>query len=165
MKELIFWLTEIVSKGGNYMLNIGPKASGEVPIESVNNLLEVGKWLKINGEAIYNTRKWNVTHEGPTIINMDGTGAREKEGFKVAFTPQDFWFTQKGSDIFAIAIEYPEDKVLIKSLGKETVGKIKAVKMLGSQSEIEWKQTNEGLSVDIGKVQINSNGYALKIGI
>jgi len=164
VKELIFWLTEIISKGGNYMLNIGPKASGEVPVESVNNLLEVGKWLKVNGEAIYNTRKWKVTHEGPTNINMSGTHVRAAEGFKVEFTPQDFWFTQKGDDLYVIALEYPVEKVLIKSLGKETVGKIKSAKMLGSQMKIKWKQTSEGLEMTIGNEQTDPNGYALKIG-
>lgn len=164
VKELIFWLTEIVSKGGNYMLNIGPKASGEVPTESVNHLLEVGKWLKVNGDAIYNTRKWNITHEGPTKIDMGGTKAREEHGFKAEFTPQDFWFTQKGDDLYVIAFEYPEEKILIKSLSKEAVGEIKSVNMLGSQKKMNWEQTAEGLEVTIGKKQTNPNGYAIKVG-
>ena len=75
----MFWLTEIVSKGGNYMLNIGPNASGEVPQESIDNLRAVGNWLAINGEAIYNTRKWKVTHEGPTVLEMNGTHDRALE--------------------------------------------------------------------------------------
>jgi alpha-L-fucosidase len=163
VKELIFWLTEIVSKGGNYMLNIGPKASGEVPIESVNNLLEVGKWLKVNGEAIYNSRKWSINHEGPTDINMDGTGAREKEGFKAEFTSQDFWFTQKDDNLYVIALEYPEEKIFIKSLGREAVGEIKSVSMLGSHSKLEWKQSNEELEVIIGSEKTSQNGYSLKV--
>jgi len=163
VKELIFWLTEIVSKGGNYMLNIGPKASGEVPAESVNNLLEVGKWLKVNGEAIYNTRKWKVSHEGPTTINMDGTHVREKEGFKAEFTPRDFWFTQKENDLYVIALEYPKQKIRIKSLSIEKVDRIKSVKMLGSQTKLSWKQTNEELEVTLGNEQADPNGYALKV--
>ena len=164
VKELIFWLTEIVSKGGNYMLNIGPKASGEVPAESVNSLLEVGKWLKVNGEAIYGTRKWDVTHEGPTNINMGGTKAREDHGFKAAFTAQDFWFTQKRNFYYVIAFEYPDNKILIKSLSKDLVGEIKSVSMLGNQKKLEWKQTNDGLEVILGNEKTNTNGYALKIG-
>ena len=164
VKELIFWLTEIVSKGGNYMLNIGPKASGEVPIESVNNLLEVGKWLKVNGEAIYKTRKWKVTHEGPTKINMAGTHVRAEEGFKAQFTPQDFWFTQKGNNLYVIALEYPEEKILIKSLGKDAVDDIKSVDMLGSQKKLTWEQSSEGLEVTIGKERKDKNGYALNVG-
>ncbi|MGJ8592748.1 MAG: alpha-L-fucosidase [Aquaticitalea sp.] len=162
-KELLFWLTEIVSKGGNYMLNIGPKASGEVPQQSIDNLLTVGKWLDVNGEAIYNTRKWNVTHEGPTKLNMDGTGDREKHGFVTEFTSQDFWFTQKENSIYAIAFQYPESKVLIKCLAYENDVEVKEVEMLGATSEISWKQTSKGLEVDLKGQKADANGYALKI--
>lgn len=53
--EIIFKLVDIVSKGGNYLLNVGPMANGVIPPRSVENLLEVGKWLKIHGEAVYGT--------------------------------------------------------------------------------------------------------------
>jgi alpha-L-fucosidase len=165
VKELLFWLTEIVSKGGNYMLNIGPKASGEVPQQSIDNLRTMGNWLRINGEAIYNTRKFKVTHEGPTKLNMGGTGDREKHGFKDDFTAQDFWFTQKENTIYAIALEYPKEKVLIQSLTKKEVGEIKKVEMLGVSTGITWKQTNEGLEVSIGNNKGDVNGYALKISL
>lgn len=163
-KELLFWLTDIVSKGGNYMLNIGPKASGEVPIESMNHLLEVGKWLAVNGEAIYKTRIWKVTHEGPTKIEMNGTDDRAKKSdLKFQFTPNDFWFTQKENSIYAIALEYPTDKIVIQSLTEENSGNIKSVSMVGSHSKMEWKQTSEGLEVNLGTEKVNPNGYALKI--
>ena len=165
VKELLFWLTEIVSKGGNYMLNIGPKATGEVPVESVNNLLEVGKWLAVNGHAIYDTRKWIVTHEGPTTIDMSGTHTRKAEGFKAEFTPRDFWFTQKEQTIYAIAFEYPEEgeKVLIQSLTKENLREIKNVTLLGDSSKLSWKQTGDGLEIRLDGKEVNPNGYALKI--
>ncbi len=51
--ELVFKLVDIVSKGGNYLLNIGPKSDGTIPEASVANLREVGRWLKANGEAVY----------------------------------------------------------------------------------------------------------------
>ena len=162
-KELLFWLIEIVSKGGNYMLNIGPMASGEVPEQSVNNLLEVGKWLKINGEAIYGTRKWTVTHEGPTNINMEGTKAREEHGFQIRFSSMDFWFTQKDKVIYAMALEYPENEVVIESLNAESIGKINNVKMLGLDEDIIWKQTSKGLEIDLGSSRKDVNGYTLKI--
>ncbi|HWA25019.1 MAG TPA: alpha-L-fucosidase [Lacunisphaera sp.] len=53
--ELIFKLVDIVSKGGNYLLNVGPTAEGVIPQPSQDNLREVGAWLKLNGEAIYGT--------------------------------------------------------------------------------------------------------------
>lgn len=51
--EIIFKLVDIVSKGGNYLLNIGPRADGEIPAPSVEILRTVGAWLKVNGEAVY----------------------------------------------------------------------------------------------------------------
>ena len=56
-QTLIRNLIDITSKGGNYLLNVGPKADGEFPIESINTLKEMGAWMKVNGEAIYGTNK------------------------------------------------------------------------------------------------------------
>ncbi len=53
--DIVFKLVDIVSKGGNYLLNVGPTAEGIIPQPSVDVLLKVGKWLKVNGEAIYGT--------------------------------------------------------------------------------------------------------------
>lgn len=164
VKELLFWLTEIVSKGGNYMLNIGPNAAGEVPKESVNNLLAVGKWLKTNGEAIYNTRKWKVTHEGPTNLEMKGTHDRvNKKDIKFEFTPQDFWFTQKENKLYVIGLEFPKEQVVITTLTKENAGKVKNVSLLGSDSKVKWKQNDKGLEVTLDQSKYNSDGYALKV--
>ncbi len=54
-KTLIRNLIDIASKGGNYLLNIGPKADGTFPEESIERLRDIGKWMKVNGEAIYAT--------------------------------------------------------------------------------------------------------------
>lgn len=73
--DLIHLLVDVVAKGGNLLLNIGPQPDGELPAEAVNRLNEIGDWLRINGEAIYGTRpvwpykqgKWAFTHKGNTI--------------------------------------------------------------------------------------------------
>jgi alpha-L-fucosidase len=51
--QVIFNLLDIVSKGGNYLLDVGPTALGAIPVVAVNNLLTVGRWLKVNGDAVY----------------------------------------------------------------------------------------------------------------
>lgn len=53
--ELIHNLIDIASKGGNYLLNVGPKADGTFPQESIDRLQEIGKWMHLNGESIYGT--------------------------------------------------------------------------------------------------------------
>ena len=164
VKELLFWLTEIVSKGGNYMLNIGPDAHGVVPQESIDNLRAVGKWLEINGEAIYNTRKWKVTHEGPTNLEMNGTKDRaHKKDKKMVFTPQDFWFTQKEKCLYVIALESGQDTMVIYSLTQENAGVFKSVKILGNTENLHWVQTEQGLEITLPKTGRGENGYALKI--
>ncbi|HOV33714.1 MAG TPA: alpha-L-fucosidase [Candidatus Hydrogenedens sp.] len=54
-KELIQLLVDIVSKGGNFLLNVGPMANGEFPPESVQRLKEIGEWMKVNSESVYGT--------------------------------------------------------------------------------------------------------------
>lgn len=56
LPQIIGQLVDIVSKGGNYLLNVGPDASGQFPPESVERLKQVGAWMKVNGEAIYGTQ-------------------------------------------------------------------------------------------------------------
>ena len=56
--ETLYWLIANVSRGGNFLLNVGPDGQGEIPEKSVENLLEVGKWLKVNGKAIYGSKPW-----------------------------------------------------------------------------------------------------------
>ncbi len=144
--ETLFWIVNIVSKGGNYLLNIGPRADGSVPEESAAILRRVGAWLKINADAIYETRPWKVAHEGPTNLSLEGTSAREDDGFAVEFTESDFWFTQKGNDVFAISLARATgSEVTIASLAGADV---KAVALLGGGG-LDWKMSETGLVVSV----------------
>lgn len=162
--ELLFWLVEIASKGGNYMLNIGPKSSGEVPEESIVNLRAIGNWLSIHGDAIYNTKRWIVNHEGPTKVKMDGTSEREELGFQQEFTPEDIWFTSRENRIYAIGLKVPGNrKLIIKSINKENVPEISEVKILGVNSLPEWSRSDEGLIVTLPESMPSELGYAISI--
>lgn len=166
--ELLFWLIEIVSKGGNYMLNIGPDSMGDVPETSVKNLIALGNWLKINGEGIYNTIRWKITHEGPTQIFMKGTNHREKnKGKPLEFTTKDFWFTINSNYLFATALVYPQENesIIIESLSKLSGYKVKSVKQLGSINSLKWKQTKTGLRISGVQRTTSGLGYTLKIDI
>ena len=62
---------EVVSKNGNMLLNVAPKADGTIPEEQKTIMREIGVWLKINGEAIYGSRPWLIYGEGPTETLVD----------------------------------------------------------------------------------------------
>jgi alpha-L-fucosidase len=119
--------------------------------------------MSINGEAIYGTSRWIVNHEGPTMISMEGTDAREKVGFNTDFKPEDFWFTRKDNKLYAIALAYPKGTSQIRNLGKKTAGKIRQVRMLGSEEAIIWNQRNNGLEVTMPEQRPCKYGYALEI--
>jgi len=166
-EELVYWILEIASKGGNYLLNVGPKADGTIPPESVEQLTKIGAWMAVNGEAIYGTKRWVVTHEGPTELNMESTTARQEEGFRADFSAADFWFTQKASSVYACGLVWPTDgKLAVKSLGRQagnTKSAIKQVKLLGCDAALRWEQTDEALSVQLPSVRPSERGFALKV--
>ena len=160
--ELLYYLIDISSKGGNYLLNIGPDGKGHVPESSARGLQEVGHWLKVNGDAIYGTTRWLIPHEGQSETELKGTGHRAAKGFTRKFTPGDFWFTARGGKVYAISLVQAGEKVEIKSLNKET-GTISGVRLLGSEQVPEWKQTESELSLDLRGVETGENGFALEI--
>ena len=162
-EELLYWIVEIASKGGNYLLNVGPKADGTFPDESIQRLKEIGSWMQINGEAIYGSTRWRVSKEGPTEINMAGTAYREEHGFQADFTAEDLWFTKKGDHLYVISFEWPDnDKVTINSLNNKD--DIENIRLLGSDDMLKWKDNKNQLEVDLSdRKKTTPYGYVLKV--
>lgn len=112
-ESLIGELVDIVSKNGSLLLNIGPKPDGTIPEQSRQILLEIGRWLSINGEAIYGTRPWKVYGEGPTKV----AGGAFHDTQTESYTSRDIRFTTKDGALYAIALAWPKDgKLSIKTL-------------------------------------------------
>ena len=70
-RDLIYTLAEVVSKGGNFLLNIGPKADGTIPKIQKERLIELGSWLKLNGDSIYGTKPWKEVKESNIKFTRD----------------------------------------------------------------------------------------------
>lgn len=152
-------LIDIVSKNGNLLLNIGPRSDGTITEEETQTLLGTGKWLDINGEAIYGTRPWKIYGEGPTQ-SASGSFADQK----VPFTAKDIRFTTKGDILYAIAMGQPATNTVIKALGaKAGNGVIASVEMTGSNEKISWKQEADALAIKPSKSYPSENAVVYKI--
>lgn len=142
-------LIDIVSKNGNLLLNIGPRPDGTIPDEVRHTLLDVGAWLKRNGEAIYGTTPWKVYGEGPTKV-QPGFG---HDVDTKPYTAADFRFTQKGNTVYAIEMAWPGDgRAVIHALGSKQSGnglEIANVTLLGSGEKLEFHQTDDALVVEL----------------
>jgi len=159
--ETLYWLVANVSKGGNFLLNVGPDGTGTIPPGSVENLLEVGEWLKVNGEAIYGTRHWKVNHEGPTNPEMKGTNHRKESGFTFDFKSNDFWFTHKNGKVYVIALARPEgNTVVIKALKGLPITRIR---VLGESGKVDWLETEHAVAVTLPEMKTEGMGYALVV--
>jgi alpha-L-fucosidase len=156
-------LVDIVSKNGALLLNIGPRPDGTIPDEEQRILLEIGRWLETNGEAIYGTRPWSVYGEGPTPV-VEGSFNDTK---RAAFTGEDIRFTAKGTTLYAIALAWPQGgRFVVRSLarGAELApGGITAVDLLGSTLKPTWRWGNDGLVVDLPARPPGEHAFALRI--
>ena len=159
--SLIDDLVDIVSKNGCLLLNVGPKADGTIPTEARSVLLEIGKWLKVNGEAIYGSRPWRVFGEGPTQAPNGYMGERKRE---TRFTNQDIRFTTGAGAVYAIVLDWPSEALKIRSLSsKAGTGKISSVHLLGVSQALRWSQDEAGLTIQLPRTKPGDYAYTFKI--
>ncbi len=162
LHEVVHALVDIVSKNGQLLLNISPKADGTIPDNQRKVLLGLGEWLKRNGEAIYETRPFVTFGEGPTRLKKGGHFVG-----RTRYTAKDIRFTRKGNAVYAISLGRPEKVLEIKSLGRAKMPAlaVQDVTMLGFDKKLQWSRESDCLRVEIPDGAAGEVACALKITV
>nr|QTJ01949.1 GH29 fucosidase [uncultured bacterium] len=125
VESVIHEMLEVISRNGNFLINIGPRADGTVPEPQVERLQAMGKWLKINADAIYGSRYWKVPEQ----------------------VDEHLVFTTNGKKLYAIKLKAPKNSFTITGTAGWDADQVKNVSLLGSDAEVTWKMTDKGLKI------------------
>jgi alpha-L-fucosidase len=174
-RELVIVLSDIVSRGGNLLLDIGPDADGTIPVIMEQRLAEIGSFLRVNGEAIYGIRPFEASKQwGPgavpkleynkeydTVYDVAQLTDRPEPGQAAI----EAFFTAKGGFVYAILPHWPGRRFTLKDAAAEGV---KAVTLVGGDGRpLKLTKAAGGLSVelpDLPTALLAQPAWVLKIG-
>lgn len=168
-KQVLHGFIDRISKNGNLLLNVSPRADGSIPQEQKDLLLAIGAWLRKYGEAVYATRAWDLYGEGPTKMGAaHGVMGPPKEG-----TAQDIRYTRAkdNSTLYAILLGWPDDasEILLRALSSERIDgrRLKSVALIngraGAYRPLEYAQDTQGLRVRLPARPFDELAYVLKL--
>jgi alpha-L-fucosidase len=141
LDELIHMFADVVSKNGNLLLNVGPKADGSIPENQQKRLEALGSWLDVNGEAMFDTHPWNRAE------------AKTSAGDQIRFTESD-------SALYATILGTPSDNQMsIEGLDLPSDANIQ---LLGQSGNLEWKQDGSDVEIQLPNLP-ESSAHSLKI--
>ena len=155
--DLILMLVDIVSRGGNLLLDIGPTADGRIPVIMQQRLIDIGNWLSANGEAIYETQAWKQSYQWSEGKLPDKKGKSYMAGYDVAKLVQpkqneahiEYFFTKKGSDLYCIVPSYtPQVRIRDLKIASTTKATI-----LGGNKTFSCKQSGNDCIIDLSQTK------------
>lgn len=162
-RDLIHLLIETVAQGGNMHFDVSPCADGTIPMLQQERLVQMGEWLKVNGEAIYGTRQWIVPSEGPMVESVNPRLDKDWKWIETRERPM-VHYTRKGDAVYAICLAWP-GKIL--KLESPVTTPQTQVRMLGHSQPLNWKPGEKGLVIDVPEMSISEvpcrNAWVFKL--
>jgi alpha-L-fucosidase len=151
---LILSFIDKVSRGGNFLLDIGPDEHGKIPPIMQERLLAIGEWMKINGEAIYSTISWKT----PSQWSAGKTDYKPKSGsndlfLKLTVDPDSgyavkecfFTYNPNTNNLYALLPKYPLDKKFI--IRNVKLNKSAKINLLETNEDLVWKQKGNDIEI------------------
>jgi len=173
-QSLVLQLIDKVSRGGNFLLDIGPDEHGKIPPIMEERLLQIGEWLKINGEGIYNTVRWRW----PSQWSAGNTNYKPNNSsgdllLKLTVDPDPgyavkevfYTYNENSNSLYAIFPKYPSDKkVVLKNI---TLPAGVVINFLSTKNNLSWKQDGENVVITLPDYDPNAMkapyAYVVKI--
>lgn len=152
--DLVTMLVDLVSRGGNLLLDIGPDADGTIPVVMEERLIQIGDWLKVNGDAIYGTRPWTTTRQWSAgevpAVEYNKEYATAYDVTKLVAVPApgkaaiEAFFTAKGQAVYAILPRWPGRTFTVRGAAG-----VRAVTLLGSEEPLVFKQAGADVTIQL----------------
>jgi len=165
-RDVIHWMIDTVSKNGTFILNVPGRPDGTIDSKEIAVLDGVTSWMQVNGEAIYETRPWKIYGEGPNSVK-----AGSFQGNSISkLGEKDIRFTRDKANkvVYAIVLGWPSDPIVVQALGTSAAtnpGKIARVEVIGTEATVNWKQSADGLRVELPKQYRPAVDYAAALKV
>jgi alpha-L-fucosidase len=157
--EVLHDFIDAVAKNGHLLLNVSPKADGTIPQDQRDCLLAIGAWLKLNGEAIYNTRPWLEYGEGPNVLQNQGSFSGT-----VAYGEKDLRYTRSkdGSILYVTALGWPKNglRPTILQIDDAAAGK---VELLGHRGAVSHRVQGKRIAIEVPSQAPGDHAYVFKL--
>jgi len=157
-QELVLMLVDLVSRGGNLLLDVGPTADGRIPMIMQSRLLEMGDWLKVNAEAIYGTKPWKINCQWSAGKRPEQQFKQHKSDYKLMESVGkaqggkaviEAFFTSRPDTLYAITPGWPGRKLILRDVKPLRNG---TVTLLGVEGKLPWQMAGRDMVIDLSRI-------------